>query len=476
MQNQIKRSVTIYGFKDLVRTGQFTWGECIGAMANLGITGMEMLGQLFFRNCPEINPEDLAKWDDLMWTYGTKTVAHDFFVDKYMYKGRALSLRESVEVLKRHVQFAAGIHCPIIRIGGTFDPELFRQAAPICEDYGVKLGVEIHNGSSSFLLPEIQKTIEIIRQSSSKYIGIIPDMSLFVTDVSSEGSYFMRAAREGGASQELIDKMCAIYREESGGNRQAFEEHCTRVIETLTNPAEIGFAMQVRRSENHDPKELLEHLPYIFHVHGKFWEMDENCNEPSISYKYPEVLKLLAEGGYNGYISAEYEGGPIAGDPFLPFERYTKMLDRTLGAYPSYPAPVQKPMGEWASAVSNRGYRNVKDESGNVTGFEIYAKSSYYRGIPLCLIDSCKVVADGEVFDESAISFRVDGQEFPFAEMATVQSYYWNYDYEAAIIVKKPGGLDPSKPHEIEYEHKIRTYYLPFYWGDACKTTLRAID
>ena len=96
MNHSIKRAVTIYSFRDLVRSGRFTWGECIGEMANLGITGMEMLGQLFFRNCPDINPEDKAKWDELMWTYGTKTVAHDFFVDKYMFKGRALTLKESV--------------------------------------------------------------------------------------------------------------------------------------------------------------------------------------------------------------------------------------------------------------------------------------------------------------------------------------------------------------------------------------------
>ncbi|MCQ2558472.1 MAG: sugar phosphate isomerase/epimerase [Oscillospiraceae bacterium] len=476
MNSFIKRGVTIYSFRDLVRSGQFTWGECIGEMANLGITGMEMLGQLFFRNCPDINPEDLAKWNELMWTYGAKTVAHDFFVDKYMFKGRSLTLRESLEVLERHIKFAAGINCPIIRIGGTFDPELFRLAAPICEDNNVKLGVEIHNGSSTFDLPEIQKTIEIIRQSGSKYIGIIPDMSLFVQDVSSPNSYFMRGAIMNGASQSMIDEVCKIYREESGGNRAAFEAHMTKFMEGLTNPAEKMLAFQVRRSENHDPKELIEHLPYIFHVHGKFWEMNEDCVEPSIGDKYPQVMKILADGGYKGYISAEYEGGPIPGDPFLPFKRYSKMLDNALGTYPSYEEPVQKPIGEWGKSVSSRGYKNIKDAEGNITGFEIYAKSSYYRGVPLCLVDSCSVEVDGEKFDESVISFRVDGQEFKFEEMANVQSFYWNYDYEVSVIVKKPGGLDPSVPHNFVYDHKIRTYYLPFYWGDHVEITLNAID
>jgi len=466
MEHFIKRGVTIYSFKQLVARGELTWDQCIAAMSNLGVSGIELLGQLFFRNCPEICPDDVARWKEMMWKYGVKTTAHDFFVDKTMFKGRNLTLRESVDIVKRHVQFAAAIDCPIIRIGGTFDPELFRESAPICEEYGVKLGVEIHNGSSSWILPSIQKTIDIIRQKNTPYLGIIPDMSMFVQHIR-ESSYFVRAARRSGVDPKLIEYMKEAYENESN---DAYRARCDEMLKTRTNPSESAFIIQCRRTEYHDPRLLLEHMPYTFHIHGKFWEMDENCEETSIDY--PHILPVLIEGGYNGYISSEYEGGEVAGDPFLPLRRYQTMLDRYLGTYPGYPMPTLAARSTDTEALSNRGYRNRYDENGNCTGFEVYARCFYYRGVPLCLVEDCQVTVDGETFGKEQISFEVEGETFTFAEMATVQAYYWNYGHLATIIVNKPGGLDESRSHEFDYFHAIRTYYLPFYMSDRTRLNM----
>ncbi len=471
MENYIKRGMTIYSFKQLVAEGKLTWGEAIGNAAHLGITGMELLGQLFFRDCPEPHEDDIKAWKDLMWKYGTKTVCHDFFVDKYMYKGRAVTLREAVDIVHRHVKFAAAIDCPIMRIGGTFDPRLFAEAAPICEDYGVKLGVEIHNGSSSWILPDIQQTIEIIRQKNTPYLGIIPDMSMFQQHIR-DAAYFVAGARRQGVNPALIEQMKAAYETDTNAE---YVERCNRMLTETSDPAEQSFLIQCRRTEYHDPKTLLEHMPYIVHIHGKFWEMDENCEETSIDYA--GVLPVLVEGGYNGYISAEYEGGPVDGDYFEPQRRYQKMLDKYLGAYPSYPTvePRKAPDDDIA-VLSNKGYQNLKNESGEVTGFEVYGRCYYYRGIPLCLVDDCFVVVDGVKYGTDKISFKVDGETFTFAQMATVQAFYWNYGYLAAIQVELPGGLDESVPHEITLDYTLRTYYLPFNHHGNATLTLTAIQ
>ena len=471
MENYIKRGMTIYSFKQLVAEGKLTWGEAIGNAARLGITGMELLGQLFFRDCPEWHEEDVQAWKDLMWKYGTKTVCHDFFVDRTMYRGRELKLREAVDIVRRHVKFAAAIDCPIIRIGGTFLPELFAEAAPICEDYGVKLGVEIHNGSSSWLLPDIQRTIEIIRQKNTPYLGIIPDMSMFQKHIR-DAAYFVRGARAQGVRGDLIELMKQAYEEESNA---AYVERCNRMLAETSDPAEQAFLIQCRRTEYHDPKTLLEHMPYIVHIHGKFWEMDEACEETSIDYA--GVLPVLIEGGYDGYISAEYEGGPVNGDYFEPQRRYQKMLDKYLGEYPGYPTVAPRASAnEDIQVLSNRGYRNLKNEQGETTGFEVYARCYYYRGIPLCLVDDCSVTVDGVKYGPDKIRFQVDGETFTFAQMATVQAFYWNYGYLANIQVDLPGGLDPKVPHEITLDYTLRTYYLPFNHHASATLKLTAID
>lgn len=466
MSNFIKRGVTVYSFKEKVTLGEMTWDDCIAQMANMGVNGIEFLGQLFFRNCPDINKEDIAAWKEMMWKYGTKTVAHDFFVDQTMFNNRKLTLRESVDIVKRHVQFAKAVDCPIIRIGGTFDPELFRQATPICEEYGVKLGVEIHNGSSSWILPSIQKTIDIIRQVDTPYLGIIPDMSMFVKHIM-DSAYFVRFARRDGVREDLIAYMKEAYENESN---EAYRARCDRMLLETSDKAEQSFIIQCRRTEYHDPRLLLEHMPYTMHIHGKFWEMDENCEETSIDY--PNILPVLVEGGYNGYISAEYEGAPITeGDAFEPLRRYQKMLDKYLGETPNYPVNISGKKATDVQVLSNKGYKNRYDENGNCTGFEVYARCFYYRGVPLCLVDDCQISVDGEHFSTDKISFCVEGETFKFSEMSTVQAYYWNYGHLATIIVDKPGGLDESVEHTFDYSHRLRTYYLPFnHTGKAVVT------
>jgi sugar phosphate isomerase/epimerase len=474
MGNYIKRSVTIYSFKEMVSEGRLSWEECISKIVNLGITGVELLGQLYFRECPEVNREDLAAWKKMMWRYGAKTVAHDFFVDKYLYKGRALTLRESIKVIENHVKFAAAIDCPIIRIGGTFDPELFRMAKPICEDYGVKLGVEIHNGSSSWILPVIQETLNIIRQMDSPYLGIIPDMSMFQTKIG-DNSIGARLAMQNDVDPQLIKDLQKAYENESN---EAFWARCDRLIEE-TPESEAGKRLAIynmRRCENHDPKKLIEHMPYVIHVHGKFWEMTEDCEEPNINYR--EVLPILVQESYDGYISAEFEGIlPPGTNAFEPQVRYQKMLDRYLGgSYPSFPDPAVRPSQEDITCLSSRGYKNRRNEKGEIIGIELYARSSYYRGVPLCLIENIEVKIDGVHYGTDKISFEIDGEVFSFAQMATVTAFYWNYGRLATVIVDLPGGLDENKTHEVYFKYALRTYYLPFQWGGEATLNLDTVN
>ena len=183
---------------------------------------------------------------------------------------------------------------------------------------------------------------------------------------------------------------------------------------------------------------------------------------------------MLVQGGYAGYISSEYEGGPVAGDPFQPLRRYQTMLDRYLGTYPGFPMPTLSEKSSDTQALSNRGYRNLVDASGKRTGFEIESRCFYYRGVPLCLVDDCRVAVDGVLYGPDRISFEVEGQRFTFAEMATVQAYYWNYGHTVQVFIDLPGGLDESRPHEFEYSLQIRTYYLPFLWTDRAMLTMGA--
>ena len=457
-EHHIKRAVTIYSWNRQVELGLLTWEDCIKAAVMMGCTGVELLGSLFFRYCPQVLDEDLKKWKDLMFKYGVQTVCHNFFVDMTLYNHRRLTIREGVDIIRRHGEFAQKIGCPIIKIGGQMPPEMFRQSAPILEDLGVKMGLEIHNGSSSFILPNVKGIIDVIRETGSPAIGIIPDLSMFSKKI---GTMSKTIAKNNGVDPEFVQMICDTYEKVSN---EEFRAVCNEYMEKSDDDGVRSFLAMARRVEYFDPKVLLEHMPYIFHIHGKFYEMDDNCEETTLDY--PGVLAVLKEGGYQGYISAEYEGSPINGDTFEPFRRYEKMLDKYLGRYPeeNYTEwPYSQPGGEHTFGIEDslcsEGFKNHYDENGNCDGFCVNVRSFYYRAVPLALFESAHVSVDGELYGPDKMRVAVDGEVFRFEDMRDVTLHYWNKCTPATLIIDKPGGLAPGR-HQVAATATIRAYYM----------------
>jgi sugar phosphate isomerase/epimerase len=469
MEHSIKRGITIYSWNRQVEAGVLTWDDCVKAAVKMGCTGIELLGQLYFRNCPEVLDEDVESWKELMWKYGTKTIAHDFFVDMTMYNHRRLTVREGVDIVRRHALFAKKIDCPIMRLGGTVPPEIFRESLPILEDLDIKMGLEIHSGSSSFSLPNVQNVIEIIRESKSPYIGIVPDMSMFVKKI---GTRAISRAINSGVDEKFVYEVADFY---TKVDNVEFRKFCNDTIDKSDDESIKTFLGGLRRTEYYDPNILLEHMPYIIHCHGKFYEMDDDNMETTIDY--PGILNALKEGGYDGYISAEYEGSPINGDIFEPFRRYQKMLDKYLGKYPedNYPEwPYSRPVEGGGSmfGVSQAavpGTLKNHYEGDECTGFELEVKNFYYRGVPLALFESAYVEIDGEVYGPESMLVAIDGEVFKFEDMRDVTLHYWNKGYNAKLIIAKPGGLSAGE-HKVSANVSVRAYYMregiSVYMGD----------
>ena len=55
-----------------------------------------------------------------------------------------------------------------------------------------------------------------------------------------------------------------------------------------------------------DPADLVDLMPYVVHVHAKFWDMTDDLTDPHIPYD--GIVRALVEGGFTGSVSSEYEG------------------------------------------------------------------------------------------------------------------------------------------------------------------------
>jgi hypothetical protein len=94
------------------------------------------------------------------------------------------------------------------------------------------------------------------------------------------------------------------------------------------------YGIVVDRSNRGESKLLAAHMQYVPHVHGKFYEMTDDCRETSIDYE--KGIQMLVQGGYNGYIVSEYEGQRFTQDAFetdscAQIRRHQIMLRRLLG-------------------------------------------------------------------------------------------------------------------------------------------------
>lgn len=66
-------------------------------------------------------------------------------------------------------------------------------------------------------------------------------------------------------------------------------------------------------------------MPYSFHFHGKFHAFDEAGNEASIPYD--QILDVIYNSDYDGYIVSEYEGRET---PAFPFVKQHLELERRI--------------------------------------------------------------------------------------------------------------------------------------------------
>jgi sugar phosphate isomerase/epimerase len=248
-----------------------------------------------------------------MKKYKTTPTCHDMFYDSKRFKGTVMPDEEAVAALKIDLEHASRLGCSCIRVIVTTPVSVVEACIPYAEEVGVRMLLEIHS-PFHFDHEHIQKHFAVYERSGSKYVGFMPDMGIFV-------ERFPRVISDrferDGATPALVDlKALPGIIEKDGGNAK-----------------DVHLANMVGHFVYSDPRRLLDFMPWIHHVHGKFYDMTVDCVEPSIPYD--KVIPVLAEGAYDGYISAEYEGQRHIQDVFEVdsveiVRRYQEMLKREI--------------------------------------------------------------------------------------------------------------------------------------------------
>lgn len=163
-------------------------------------------------------------------------------------------------MLKRDIRLAHRLGFKVMRtkmpvITDELDPvknwrEIIQMALPLAEKLGIQMCPEIHT-PTNLKSEMVANFVEFIKETGTKSFGLNIDFSVFRTEFA-EGEY-----------------------------------------------KDPQFTPNV-------PEDLIPLLPYIYCCHAKFINMNDDFEETTIPYK--EIIKVLKDNNWDGYLLSEYEG------------------------------------------------------------------------------------------------------------------------------------------------------------------------
>lgn len=314
MANSIKRGVSLYSFQEEYFHHKMTLEEILAACSQIDVRGIEIIGDQMIHRYPDVSEDFFKKWHGWMEKYELTPVCLDMFLDWNKYSGRVMTTDERAESVTRDIINANRLGCTVIRMIHDIEPDLLERLASTAEKYNVILALEVH-APSDLDSPLEQRLIEMFERVKSPSLGFTIDLGIYckrLPKVVSER--YLREGMDPAIVQFLVDGYNSgtlPHAEDAGPGKESLAE---QVFKRGGREKDVYLAYMGTHMIYSNPRRLLDYMPHIKHVHGKFYEMLPDNTEYSIPYA--EIIPVLTEGGYSGYIDSEYEGNRWIHDAF----------------------------------------------------------------------------------------------------------------------------------------------------------------
>ncbi len=254
-----KRGIALYSYS--AEYGfEKTLEDCFEELKDMDCHGIEILANTHIDNYPYPTDEWVNKWFGLCEKYEVEPVEYGHWIDCRVLQDRVLTVEETVARLEQDLRLAHRLGFRILRtkmsvINNALDPvenwrDIIKGALPLAERLGVTMCPEIHI-PTSLTSQMIKDYVDFIDETGTKSFGLNIDFSVF---------------------------------------------------RTKFNPGEFVDPNFVPSK----PEDIIPLLPYIYCCHAKFFDVNDDFEETMVPYK--EVLTILKEHNWDGYLLSEYEG------------------------------------------------------------------------------------------------------------------------------------------------------------------------
>ncbi|MDP4332019.1 DUF6379 domain-containing protein [Curtobacterium sp. A7_M15] len=298
-----KLGLTLYSATNEMVAGHYDLDSLLARVAEQQVgPGIEIVASQMIRSYPVVTAEFEREWRSAFDQYGFEPSSYGANLDFGRLRTRDMDNDEEYEFSAHMLRGAKRLGFPLVRIQST-RRALLERLVPLAEELDLKLGYEIHapHGPNT---PATMEVRELFDELDSPLLGFVADFSSTMHAMSPA---LLKAVRRLGLDDAAVQRLQEIWATDAPGTeRQAqFLDYLrSRDIE----PAILGsFAHLAFNMHGHVPiEEWQDIMPQILHVHAKFYDIDEDGNEPAIDYR--GLVQEFARGGFSGYMSSEWEG------------------------------------------------------------------------------------------------------------------------------------------------------------------------
>ena len=244
----------------------------MASIADLGATGLEILGEAHIPNYPNPSDEWVEQWFALLRKYGLEPTNYGSWIDTRLHSSgpnaRDMTAEEGAAVLQRDLRLAKRLGFRFVRpkigvVSSDLVPHPIWTAAveaslPLAEELDVIICPEIHS-PTPIKHEVVDDYIDLIRRTGTKHFGLLLDTGIFQ------------------------DRPIPLKPGELPGQRPAFLD---------------GIHV--------DPADVFDVIENVVFIQAKFHDIDEELDDKQIPWE--PVLRALKDAGYTGYLSSEYEG------------------------------------------------------------------------------------------------------------------------------------------------------------------------
>jgi hypothetical protein len=298
-----KLGITLFSLTLEMRRPDYSLEGMIRRVAELDLgPGLELVGFQSIRNWPHVGDDFVRDFRGLLEECELVPTAMSMNLDVARRLDRRMTEDEGLAYLEAQMESAKKLGFPIGKSAILSTRSFVEGLARITERLDMKFGVEVHS-PDTVDSPHVAELRELFDAVGSPQLGFVPDFSSSMHDVPPS---LVEAHRASGMSQELIDLVSDVWHSDTS-MPEKFARFAAEADALGASPGDRGkLNMVLTMHGGMDPRRWEELMPQVIHVHGKFYGIDENGEEPSIDHA--TIMDVFVQAGYTGYISSEWEG------------------------------------------------------------------------------------------------------------------------------------------------------------------------